>query len=231
MATPASFLLWADFPPEQEDEFNEWYNREHVRDRVLGIPGFIQARRFVAVEGAPKYVALYDVNGPEVFQNDAYMAMRRSPDPNSRRYIPKFHNVIRFIGPALADASAVKGIAEGTWARVTAFKSKTPSIDDGRAWTELAAAFVRRPGIMRARVFRAVPELLDSAVSNMRGSSREGMRGPDRYADLLVMIEGVTEAQVIDVEKDLADAFASRPDLTPLDSARMQLLMRIAVPS
>lgn len=52
--------------------------------------------------------------------------------------------------------------------------------------------------------------------------------GPDRFADVLVMIEAATESQTIDVEADLANAIAVRPYLTPLDSARMQQLMRIA---
>ncbi len=226
--TPTTHLLiWADIPAEHEAAFNEWYNREHAPDRVLGIPGFIQARRFVAVEGGPKYIALYEVTGPQVFQNEAYMAMRRSPDPNSRKFIPHFRNVIRFIGPAIADVSAVKGVAEGTWARMTAFK--IAQTDDARDWSDPAGALVRRPGIMRARVFRAAAEALDGAVRNMRGHAREGMRAPDRFADVLVMIEAATESQAIDVEADLADAMAARPYLTPLDSARMQQLMRVAV--
>ena len=54
MAAPTALLIWADIPAEHEAGFNEWYNPEHAPDRVLGIPGFIQARRFVALDGAPK---------------------------------------------------------------------------------------------------------------------------------------------------------------------------------
>lgn len=161
-----------------------------------------------------------------MFQNESYVAMRRSPDSNSRKFIPSFRNVIRFIGPAVADESAVRGVAEGTWARIAAFKTAQP--DKTRDWSGVTAALVQHPGIMRARVFRAVAEALDGVVRNMRGHAREGMRGPDRFADVLVMIEGATESQIIEVEADLASAIALRPDLTALDSARMQQLMRIA---
>jgi hypothetical protein len=231
MITPTSLLIWADIPAELEAGFNEWYNREHARDRVLGIPGFIQARRFVAVAGAPKYAALYDVTGPEVFRNDAYVAMRRTPDPNSRKFIPNFRNVIRFIGPAVAEAAAVKGVVEGTWVQIAAFTSSPPPSQDVRVWMELAAALVRRPGIMRARVFHAVPEALDGVVRNMQGAIREGMRAPDRFADVLVMVEGTTESEVMDLEVDLEGALAARSELKLLDSARMRQLMRIAVPT
>jgi|SRR5882672_400674 len=227
-----SYVIWTDIPAEREDEFNEWYNREHAPDRVLGIPGFIQARRFVAVEGAPKYAAWFDVAGPEVFKNEAYMAMRRTPDPRSQQFIPLFRNVIRFIGRPVADAMGArgKGISEGSWVRFAAFKASAPSEGEVRAWSEFAAALVLRPGIVRARVFRAMPELLDGAVRNMRGTTREGLRGPDRLGDALVMIEGATDSQLADIETDLAGALSARPDWTPLGSARMRQLMRVAKP-
>jgi hypothetical protein len=224
-----SYIIWTDIPAEREVEFNEWYNREHAPDRVLRIPGFVQARRFVAVEGAPQYAAWFDVAGPEVFKNDAYMAMRRTPDPRSQQFIPLFRNVIRFIGQPAVDAVAVPGVAEGTWVRFAAFQA-TPTEADVRAWSELATAMVRRPGIMRARLFRAVPELLDGAVRNMRGTTRESLRGPDRLGDVLVMIEGVTEQQLAAIEMDLKRAFAAHPGWKPLGSARMRQLMRVAKP-
>jgi hypothetical protein len=231
MAAPAvSYIIWTDIPAERETEFNEWYNREHAPDRVLGIPGFIQARRFVAVEGAPQYAAWFDVAGPEVFRNDAYMAMRRTPDPRSQQFIRLFRNVIRFIGRPVADAVVVKGVAEGAWVRFAAFKASAPSEEDARLWSELIAALVRQPGIVRARLFRAIPELLDGAVRNMKGTTRESLRGPDRLADALLMIEGATEGQLAAIETDVTDALAARPEWTLLGSARMRQLMRVAKP-
>ena len=224
-----SYVIWTDIPAEREAEFNEWYNREHAPDRVLGIPGFIQARRFVAVEGAPQYAAWFDVAGPEVFKNEAYLAMRRTPDPRSQQFIPLFRNVIRFVGQAAADAVAVPGVAEGAWVRFVAIKG-TLQENDVRAWSELAAALVRRPGIVRARLFRAVRELLDGAVRNMKGTTRESLRGPDRLGDALLMIEGVTEGQLAAIETDVTAAMAVHPEWTLLGSARMRQLMRVAKP-
>jgi hypothetical protein len=224
-----SYIIWTDMAPERAVEFNEWYNREHAPDRVLRIPGFIQARRFAAVEGAPQFAAWFDVAGPEVFRNDAYMAMRQTPDPRSQEFIPLFRNVIRFIGQAAADAVAVPGIAEGTWVRFAAFKGAVTE-EEARAWPERLAALVRKPGIVRARLFRAVPELLDGAVRNMKGHVREGLRGPDRLGEILVMIEGVTDEQLAAIEPDVARALAAHPGWTPLGSARMRQLMRVAKP-
>jgi len=50
MATKGTGLLmvWADVPANREDEFNRWYNEEHVPER-LAVPGFLSAARYEAV--------------------------------------------------------------------------------------------------------------------------------------------------------------------------------------
>jgi len=221
-----SFLLWADIAEEHEAGFNEWYNREHVPDRVLGIPGFIQARRYAAVEGAPRYAAHYEVKGPGVFQDEAYLAMRRTPDARSQHYIAFFRNVIRFVGRPIAEAGAVAGIVEAAWVRLAAFRAPAPNGGAGD-WQSFSTAMVRRAGIVRVRVFAARPELQEGAVSGMRGTVRERLRGPDRLPDVLLMIEGTTASQLADAEADF-DRAAARPGWSVLGSARMQQVLRVA---
>jgi hypothetical protein len=64
-------LVMIDIDPEHEEEFNRWYNEEHLPER-RACPGFLSGRRFVAVEGEPKYLALYDLENPEVLQSEPY---------------------------------------------------------------------------------------------------------------------------------------------------------------
>jgi hypothetical protein len=64
-------LVMIEVDPAHEADFNRWYNEEHVPER-LSVPGFLNARRFVAIEGEPKYLALYDLEGPDVLQTEAY---------------------------------------------------------------------------------------------------------------------------------------------------------------
>ena len=46
-ARQALLMVWTDIFADVEHDFNDWYNREHVRERVE-VPGFIRARRFAA---------------------------------------------------------------------------------------------------------------------------------------------------------------------------------------
>jgi hypothetical protein len=59
-------------PPEKmEEEFNEWYDQEHIPERKA-IPGIITAQRFMAHDGSPKYLALYDLERLAVLEGEAY---------------------------------------------------------------------------------------------------------------------------------------------------------------
>jgi hypothetical protein len=72
-----------DLPQPLEDDFNRWYNEEHLVDR-MAFPGFQRVRRYVSVNGAPKYVALYDVTD-EAMTSEPYMHARKNPTPWTRK--------------------------------------------------------------------------------------------------------------------------------------------------
>lgn len=88
-------LVMADIDPANEDDFNRWYEEEHLAER-LAVPGFLTARRFVAIEGAPKYLALYDLESPEVLQSEVYRhAVGAGKSAWTRRIEPLFRNFRR----------------------------------------------------------------------------------------------------------------------------------------
>jgi hypothetical protein len=71
-------LVSMDIDPAREDEFNDWYNTEHV-PRFRKVPGVITARRFRARTGKPAYVALYHVEDTAVYATPAWMAVNVTP--------------------------------------------------------------------------------------------------------------------------------------------------------
>ncbi len=64
-------LVMIDVDPAHEEEFNRWYNEEHLPERAA-CPGFLSGRRFVALQGGPKYLALYDLESPAVLESPEY---------------------------------------------------------------------------------------------------------------------------------------------------------------
>ena len=82
-------LTMTETPPALEAEFNDWYDREHLPER-LAIPGFLSARRWVAdlPPGGGKYLATYELESAAVLESPAYLArFRDAPTPWTQRML------------------------------------------------------------------------------------------------------------------------------------------------
>jgi len=76
-------LVSMNIEPTHEDEFNDWYNTEHI-PHFNRLAGVIAARRFRAIEGnprfvAPRYVALYHVANTDIYATPGWMAAYQTP--------------------------------------------------------------------------------------------------------------------------------------------------------
>jgi hypothetical protein len=72
---PYVYIVKTDIAADIEPEFNEWYNKEHV-PALASVPGCYRARRFLAADGQPKYMALYELENPEVIKGTAWAKAR-----------------------------------------------------------------------------------------------------------------------------------------------------------
>lgn len=61
-----------------EDEFNRWYDEEHIPN-LHGLPGYLSARRYIAVEGEPKYMAIYEIASMEAFRSAEHDRAANTP--------------------------------------------------------------------------------------------------------------------------------------------------------
>ena len=69
-----------DVEPEHEEEFNRWYDDEHLPER-LEIPGYVSARRFKLEdgEGVLKYLCIWELEDGSPLESEEYKAQRRRP--------------------------------------------------------------------------------------------------------------------------------------------------------
>ena len=95
-------FVMIDIEPEYEDEFNRWFEEEHFPER-LACEGFLNGRRFQALEGGPKYLATYELETPEVLDGPGYERLI-PPTEWTRRisvhFTSRLRNVYREITPA-----------------------------------------------------------------------------------------------------------------------------------
>ena len=81
MAQNGFLLVTMQPPPAFEEEFNAWYDAEHIPER-LSVPGFLTGLRYVCLDGHPRYLAMYDLQSFDVLSSAAYNAVgydRASP--------------------------------------------------------------------------------------------------------------------------------------------------------
>lgn len=83
-------LTLTEPPPAMEEEFNAWYDQEHLAER-LSIPGFRSALRWVAdvPPGAGKYLATYELDSVAVLSTPEYLERFHNPTPWSQRCLGK----------------------------------------------------------------------------------------------------------------------------------------------
>ena len=96
LAGKGMLLTSMNIDPSDEAEFNRWYDREHLEERVA-IEGFLEARRYVADEGSPKYLSLYSTETFEVLDSPAYRTALANQTDRSKANIARFKDMIRVV--------------------------------------------------------------------------------------------------------------------------------------
>ena len=80
-------VVWCEVPSPLEDEFNRWYNEEHLPER-LTVPGILSAARYEAVSSGPKHLAIYELESSKVMESQDYLRLKNSPTEWSKKMSP-----------------------------------------------------------------------------------------------------------------------------------------------
>ncbi len=112
LAGKGMLLTSMDIDASDEAEFNRWYDREHLLERVA-IEGFLEARRYVAHEASPKYLSLYSTESFDVLDSLAYRTALASQTDWSKANIARFKNMIRAVARITVSRGAGRGAALG----------------------------------------------------------------------------------------------------------------------
>jgi hypothetical protein len=112
LAGKGMLLTSMDIDASDEAEFNQWYDREHLLERVA-IEGFLEARRYVAHQGSPKYLCLYSTATLDVLGSPAYRTALASQTDWSKANIARFKNMIRAVARITVSQGTGRGAALG----------------------------------------------------------------------------------------------------------------------
>jgi hypothetical protein len=148
---PKGFLLVLMQPPQAiEEEFNAWYDTEHIPER-LAVPGVETAVRFCSTtSAAPKYLAMYDLAAESVLDSDAYKKVAGDNSSPWTKRVTGRTQVYRSVGNQIFPGDAITKKS----ARVTIVRFRQLAETDGQAVVEaMRKTFEPRPSTLQVRVF------------------------------------------------------------------------------
>jgi hypothetical protein len=56
-------IVWMNIAQGHEDDFDGWFTRQHVPERVA-VPGFRNGARYEALKGEPHFLSCYETDTP-----------------------------------------------------------------------------------------------------------------------------------------------------------------------
>jgi len=208
--------IWNGMKPSWDDEFVTWHVREHILERV-GLPGFLRGRRYVAIDGHPKYFNFYETTGTEALTSEAYRTRLNAPTPWTTRVIANFTDMSR----TACDVVASFGLGEGTF--IDAIRLSTAA--DANAFKAPIADKILKPASEASGIVGA--HLLQGEKSATGGDTAEKkLRGtPDQVADWVVLIEGLEQENIDAIRRNVAsnEAFIGAGAKSPIERGLYRL--------
>ena len=179
-------VVFNDVKSRDERDFNEWYNREHIDERV-NLPGFHRARRYLALRGSPRYLATYECNSVNDLATPGYLALLANQTPWSKAVMARFTHFNRLTLRIQID------LTHGSGGALTAvrFAPDPARRRELLAWLrEALPRTIARPGMLGAAVGENDLEIANAPVQQ---KSMDHPKALD--VEWVVLLEGVeTEA-------------------------------------
>jgi hypothetical protein len=152
------FVVTMKVDPDWDYELNRWYDQEHIPE-LLKVPGYRTARRYRAVEGEPKYLAIYEIDAVADAKGEAHRRAVETPWTSKLR--PHFQATNAFYDQAFPAGGFLRGPAWGqpeSGLMVMRLDVTTESEPDFNAWydQEHLPALSAVPGVIACRRFIAL---------------------------------------------------------------------------
>jgi hypothetical protein len=145
-----------NFSGVAEDEFNDWYDNEHIPERKR-IPGFVNAKRWLGAQDPKLSIATYDLDSPDVLQSPAYRLIAGANlSPWSKRVTGKCQRICRFEAEQILPGRQA-AVEDAGGMLLFAMNVKPEAEADFNDWynTEHVPRLALVPGVLAARRFRA----------------------------------------------------------------------------
>jgi hypothetical protein len=181
-------VVFSEVKARDERDFNEWYNREHIDERI-NLPGFHRARRYVAVRASPKYLATYECDTVGDLATPGYLQLLANQTPWTQAVMARFTQFHRLTLRTQVDLSHGVGGAVACVRFVPDPRERKSLV----AWLQetVLPRVIARPGLLGA--FAAETDL-EITNAPLQEKSMDHPKADE--AEWVVMIEGADAASV-----------------------------------
>jgi len=188
-----ALMLWLDVAPGMAREADGWYIDEHMPERI-DLGGYLRARRFEAIEGAPSYLTLFEAQTPAALASEGYLRLVGRISEQSRRIRSGFSNVVR-------NTFAVRqSRGRGVGTIVASLRLTPSSAAHAKAAVSALDAQVlqllRRHGVVGVHWLEAAPDV------RARMDAVRAVGQSDATADYVLLIEATRTADVKAIRLD-----------------------------
>ena len=189
--------LWNDCTPGQEHKYENWYQNEHLRDR-LRVPGFRVGRRYEAVDGTPQFFTYYETDSVDVLFSNVYLAQVNNPSPMTREIMARtFINMNRTV--------CTRTWCEGRM--TSAFVVTIRAEDDADAVDDAGMqAFARDLDVGRVEKWTAVTE-------DVNTSTEETLRGGDSTIGNCIVVHVLREEHARKLSRKLRLSLGNKTEI------------------
>jgi hypothetical protein len=192
---PGILAIWNDCRAGREAEFEEWFQGEHLMER-LAVPGFLFGRRHQAISGNAGYFNFYLVESPDVLTSKPYLERLDAPTPMTKRIMSEvFLNMNRTV----CCRTVRRGGFRGAYVVTVRFSSQP----DDAALTKRLDAAVQDTAVAGGEVWIA----LDPA--GMLVSMEEKLRGGDKKIKGALVLDTLRQRDAELLGEQLAKEFSA----------------------
>jgi hypothetical protein len=126
----AALGIWMQVQADGLDDFNAWYRRQHLPER-LSVPGFLRGRRYECRGNGPRYFTLYETAEAAVLSSEAYLERLNNPTDWTRRALGRITGMVRNAYGAIATSDTDATTSHLLTVRVQPHSGRGPYV---KAW-------------------------------------------------------------------------------------------------
>ena len=192
--SPGILAIFNNVAPGREDEFEEWFQHEHLAERIA-VPGFLLGRRHEAISARPRYFNYYLTQSPDVLNSAAYLGRLDKPTPMTRTVMSEiFKDMIRTVCRRTFRLGTMRGTNV-----VTVRLGEAPAEATLKATVE---RLIQDKAVACGEVWQATDPL------EFPVSLEERLRGGDRKIAACLLLETLRAPEAEKIAAALANEFA-----------------------